>query len=175
MLAFLFSRVRDPRGAQGVRYPLGPMLHRAVLATLAGCDGIRSMERWCGQHHEEINAILGTHWRKAPSFGTWQLLFKALGNTDFEPALGTVPAQAGEMLHIDGKALCGSVKKGSPMTFITSVFRGVDKVALTTRCHGRGGEVEAARAALAHLSEKGNLKGVWLTFDALHTQKKQLI
>jgi hypothetical protein len=144
-----------------------------VLAQLAGADGIRSMTRWCVQHHRSLNELLGTRWERAPDFSTWRVLLKTLGKTDCSAALGTLPANAGDVLHIDGKALCGSVKNGSPITFMTSIFRGVDRVALTTRYHGEGEEAEAARQALERLCAAGNLKGVWFTFDALHTQKKQ--
>lgn len=171
MLTFMFSRLKDPRGGQGRSYPLGPLLQRAVLASLAGCDGIRSMTRWCKQHHEDLNLLLGTRWLKDPSHFLWGKLFHSLGETDFEPVLGTLPTQAGDVLHVDGKALCGSTKKGSPMAFMTSIFREIDAVALATVCHGKGEEGQAARAALGRLQETGSLKGTWLTFDALHTQK----
>lgn len=171
MLAFLFSRLRDPRGGQGRRYPLTPLLHRAVLATLAGCDGVRSMSRWCTQHHEDLNTLTGTRWERAPDGSTWRLLLHAMGKTDFEPALGTISSTAGAVIHVDGKALRGSVKGNSPMAFMTSLFRGVDGVALECVFHGKGHEAKAAREAIDRLSTTGNLKGVWMTFDALHTQK----
>jgi hypothetical protein len=171
MLNLMFNRLKDPRGGQGRRYPLRPLLDRAVLATLAGCDSLRSLVRWCDTHHEELNDLLRTSWATAPSFNAWRKVFKALGDTDFEPALGSCSGQ-GMVLHVDGKALRGSIKKGSPMTFLTSVFRDVDGIALMTLTHGKGEESAAAQEALARLKKAGSLTGAWLTFDALHTQKK---
>ena len=170
MLSLMFNRLKDPRGGQGRRYPLRPLLDRAVLATLAGCDSLRSLVRWCNTYHAELNVLLRTPWVTAPSFNAWRKVFKALGDTDFEPALGACSGE-GMVLHVDGKALRGSVKKGSALTFLTSVFRDVDGVALMTLTHGKGEEAAAARAALARLEEAGSLAGAWLTFDALHTQK----
>lgn len=146
MLSLMFNRFHDPRGGQGRRYPLRTLLDCAVLA-MAGCDSLRSLVRWCDTHHADLNALLRTSWPKSSSFHAWWGGHK-LGDTDFAPALGSCSGE-GMVLHVDGKALRGSVKKRSPMAFLTSVFRDEDGVALMTLTHGKGEEAQAARNALA--------------------------
>lgn len=58
MQSLMFSRIHDPRGGQGRQYPLTPLLHRVILALLAGADSIRAIARWCETHHEDLNAVL---------------------------------------------------------------------------------------------------------------------
>jgi hypothetical protein len=144
----------------------------ATLSLMAGSDSLRSMVRWCEVHRESLNLLLGTNWRSAPSLKAWHNLMGGLGANAFENALVALPAGT-PALHLDGKALRGSEKGGGARQYLTSVFQGLDSLVIDCVPHGPGGELEAAQKALARLASKGDLKGVWLTFDALHTQKKR--
>ena len=169
MLSLMFSRLHDPRGGQGRVYPLTPLLHRVILAVLAGADSIRAIARWCEAQHDDLNSLLGTRWKRSPHQASLSLAFKALAETDFRLALGEASGP-GLAFHLDGKTLRGSTKKGVLPTSLTSLVR-EDGIAVLALAHGPGGEAQAARDALARLESEGGLKGAWLTFDALHTQK----
>jgi hypothetical protein len=166
------SLLVDPRGGQGRRYPLGPCILMALLGTLAGCTSLRSLVRWCDHHREDLNTLIGTRWKRMPGESSWRWLFQRLPDIQWDAGIlpGTRP---GDVLHVDGKALRGSAKAGSALAYLTSLFRQSDGLVLGSLLHGTGGESTAAREALARLQDTGGLQGVWVTFDALHTQKKQ--
>lgn len=170
MMSLMLSRIKDPRGGQGRQYPLTPLMHRLILAVLAGADSLRAMARWCHEQHEDLNRLLGTRWEKEPSVNGWHVILKALAHTDFRMSVGEASGP-GLAFHIDGKVLRGSTKNRLLPVGLTSLIR-EDGVAVLAIAHRPGEEATIAREALRRLESEGGLKGAWLTFDALHTQKK---
>ena len=160
-----WTKVRDPR--RGSCYALPPLVIRATLAALAGARTLRETEAWNRRHHGALNALIGTRWKRSPSRNGWHKTLRALGRVDLTPAL--VEGGGTAALHVDGKALRGSVKGHRAMQMLLSVFTGERVVAMLP--FGKGHEPAAARAALAALQAEGSLAGCWVTFDAAHTQK----
>lgn len=160
-----WTRMRDSRA--GSRYPLPPLVIRAVLGVLSGCRTLRGLEAWSRTWHGELNTLLGTRWKTSPCWSGWRHVLNAIGEADFTAALA--PAAPGAALHVDGKALRGSSKGQAAMQMLLSVFDGEAVVAMLP--FGKGHEAARARQALATLQARGGLDGCWITFDAAHTQK----
>lgn len=65
----VFSELHDARRAQGKRYALEPLLCAIVMSMMAGANSLRTMELFIAERLPQLNALFGTCWRKAPSWG----------------------------------------------------------------------------------------------------------
>ncbi|SIT37835.1 hypothetical protein BN2476_140028 [Paraburkholderia piptadeniae] len=66
----IFSELGDRRKAQRKRYELAPLLCAVVLATVRGASSLREIAAFIDERLEELNRLLGTNCRKAPSWMT---------------------------------------------------------------------------------------------------------
>jgi hypothetical protein len=84
-----------------------------------------------------------------------------------------VPLEAGQVLSFDGKALASTIQDahGSDQDFVTVVSACLQQwdcvVGQLSFHHGESSEITTVRELLRQL----NVQGMWVTLDALHTQK----
>lgn len=164
-----FQRMRDPRGGQGRRYPLPVVMTLLVMALLSKATSLRAMSRWMAHHRVQLNQLLGLTWKSTPTEGCLRHMLARLSAKDFDSVLRSSYGTQGNLLQVDGKALRGRLKQHESFSYLCSVFQGVDEVVLAQTLHGPGHELSCAQALLEEL----DLTGSWVSFDALHTQKKQ--
>lgn len=164
-----FRAVRDPRAGMGRAYPLPALLTMMVLALIANTTGTRSMSRWMQLNRVGLNKMLGLSWKKTPTEGALRYLLKKIAATDLESAIRGTGRAHGQMLQVDGKALRGRLADHPGFDYLCTVFSAEREVVLAQTLHGAGHEIKAAEDLLQSL----DLSGQWVSFDALHTQKKQ--
>ncbi|MEL6195184.1 MAG: ISAs1 family transposase [Bacteroidota bacterium] len=170
--------VKDPRRAQGQRYPLNILLALMLMGTMAGRVGYRSVSRFCKQFEKELKKMFGlTH--GVPSHVTLSKTIEAVDLDELNQALNKwSKSQVSDYKNVavafDGKAVKSSVKDGTG--------KGQNFVALVNAyCHDRelvigslsfenkhGSEIEAFRELAAALE----LEGAIFTLDAKHDSKK---
>jgi hypothetical protein len=64
----VLSELGDRRKARGKRYELEALSCAIVLSMLAGANSLRKIEAFIDERLEQLNRLLGTNWRKAPSW-----------------------------------------------------------------------------------------------------------
>ena len=88
----------------------------------------------------------------------------------------TMPVEAGQVVSMDGKALGSTLKEccGTQQDFVMVVSACVQPwvwvIGQTCFHNGESSEITSVRQLLQQL----DMQGVWVTLDALHTQKNSL-
>lgn len=176
-LVEFFNQVPDPRRAQGQRFPLPAVLWMTFLAIAAGHQGPRKMAQF-GRSNAAFFAAYFDLRHGLPSYGVFRELLKALDDKALAQAFGrcfTPQAQAGDWLAGDGQSLCSTVchAQETSQSFASVVSLYCQRTGLTLAVQAytdkKTGELSVVRELLAGLQDRG----VVLTLDALHAQKKQ--
>jgi predicted transposase YbfD/YdcC len=182
-LASAFTRVRDPRRAASVTYPLAAVLSLAVAAILANHLSVLAIAQWGARQTGECVRRLGFPGGRTPCQSTLQRLFCKLDgqalaealSAHFAPVAVPLPAAAGSQgVAIDGKAQRGRLPfqlGGSPVHML-SAFCHEHGVVLAQepieRGEGKGAaELTVAPALVARVAWPGRV----LTGDALFCQR----
>jgi len=171
-----FEKILDPRGKQGIRYPLPAMLGIVMAAVLTGKTTLRAIARWAKKLTLEQLAELGVPKERgrAPSQTAMHDLFDKLPVQQVEDALGAwIKSQLGQdapiQIALDGKTLRGSAGAGYPALHLLAAFCvNVQGVLREEAVADKANEITAAKAMLGRLP----LKGVIVTGDAMFCQKE---
>lgn len=172
-------QVPDFRRPQGRRYPLAETLCMVVMSLMSGYCAYREIGRFLRGNRAELVDCLRLGRQRLPSHVTVRHL---LMHVDFEalaaafrgwaaPAAGA----AGRWLSIDGKSLRSTVREqgNARQDFVVLVSAFCQQTGLVEAAgrFGNGGqsEIGSVRELLGRLRGRGLL----LTLDALHCQKKQ--
>lgn len=175
-LAEFFTHVRDPRRAQGQRFPLPALLWMTFLAIATGSQGPRKMAQFCRSNAEFFTVYFGLR-HGVPSYGPLRELLQALDKDALAQAFGrwfSPQAQAGDWVAGDGQSLRSTVQgahtAGQSFASVVSLYcqRTGLTLALQDYTDKKTGELSVVRELLASLQNRG----VVLTLDALHAQKK---
>lgn len=169
--------VPDFRRAQGRRYPLAETLCMLVMSIMSGCCAYREMGRFLRHNQQELVQCLGLSRRQLPSHVTIRhvlvhLDFKALAMAFRRWAGGQGPRH----LSIDGKSLRSTVSEhdNAQQNFVVLVSAFCQQTGLIEEVerfeNGKQSEIASVRSLLGRMQQRGLL----LTLDALHCQKKQL-
>lgn len=176
-LAEFFHQVRDPRRPQGQRFPLPAFLWMAFLAIASGYRGPRKMAQFGRSNAAFFTAYFGLR-HGLPSYGAFRDLLQALDKDALAQAFGrwfTPQAQAGDWVAGDGQSLCSTVcgAHQANQSFVSVVSLYCQRTGLTLAVQDdtdkKTGELSVVRELLAGLQDRG----VVLTLDALHAQKKR--
>ena len=175
-LTKFFNQVPDPRRAQGQRFPLPAFLWMTFLAVASGCPGYRAMGRFAKSNAGFFQAHFGL--RRVPSHVSFRSLLQSLDkaflyqafNQHFAPHL-----QAGDWVAGDGQSLRSTVSdaQGAGQQFVSVVSLYCQRTGLTAAVRDytdkKTGELGVLRELLPLLQDRG----VVVTLDALHGQKKR--
>lgn len=170
-------QVPDFRRAQGRRYPLAETLCMMVMSIMSGQCAYREMGRFLRHNQRELVYCLGLSRQQLPSHVTIrhvlvQLDFKALAMAFRRWAAGQGPRR----LSIDGKSLRSTVSEygNERQNFVALVSAFCQQTGLIEEVerfeNGKQSEISSVRELLGRMQQRGLL----LTLDALHCQKKQL-
>jgi predicted transposase YbfD/YdcC len=178
------TAVVDPRRREARQYVLASMLALLVLATIAGCRGLRPVVAWARDLPVAVVLGLGFTRGRVPARSTLAAVIERVDMAVVSEVmtawladrLTTAQAQdAGGRVQVsvDGKAIRGARHDGAgraPMQL--AVFATDPGVVLATAeiapGPGKGGEIAAAKVALDQI---GSIDGWVVTGDALHTVK----
>lgn len=173
-----FEQVADHRKASGLRTPLPALLCMITMSYLSGFTGYRATATFMKGHEATFKKMFDL---KHPPIGKTQLrtVLQGLDFTSINKAFhkwisSFVSIEKGEWLSGDGKALAstiqdahGNAQEYELMVRLFSQKLGIVTHSATTK--SKSTELKAMQALLKTLE----LKGVIITLDALHCQKKQ--
>ena len=133
------------------------------------------------RHQQEVAELFGLAKAKVSSYSTLRDMAQHVDALKVAElfmtwANQTMPVEAGQVVSMDGKALGSTLKEccGTQQDFVMVVSACVqpwDGVIGQTCLHnGESSEITSVRQLLQQL----DMQGVWVTLDALHTQKNSL-
>ena len=172
-----FEQVEDPRKLSGLRNPLPALLSMVVMSYLSGYTGYRATAVFMKGNRE---AFMDMFDLKHRPLGHTQLRtifqrldFDSINQAFFRWINSFVTIEKGEWLSGDGKALASTVKNtfNSAQDFELMVRLFSQKLGLVLQSRtttNKSGEQKALQDLLKALEQKG----VIITLDALHCQKK---
>jgi hypothetical protein len=177
LLGGLFSGLVDYRKANH-RYEQEPLLCGLLLAILSGATSLRKMELFLHERLEQLNALFGTSWKKAP---TWVGIRRFLLTLDVAALEEVVRRQAARQrqdkvgrrwIAMDGKALRGSASRVQDQRArqLVAALSQEDLIILGhVEVDDKSNEIPAVQSLIESLEIAGGI----ITLDALHCQKKR--
>jgi len=177
------TAIKDPRRAQGLRTDLEQIFYMVVIGYLCGYRGYRELKNFCDSESDIFIKELSLR-HGIPSHVTfWQVLTN-VNDQEMIQAFNKwsesyVPLEKSSFLSGDGKVLGSTVinanGKNQDFQAIVSLFAQESGLVRSVEDY-RNKAKETGEAKVARfLIDKLNGMGMIFTFDALHTQKKQLI
>jgi len=166
------ERVPDPRFRRGRRYSLASVLALAVCAMACGARSLYAIAQWGRDHRELVCEALGIQRLTTPDSATLHRIFRHLDVGAFEQVLGEWLCARGlksdEAIALDGKTLRGIHGDQVPGVHLVAAFGHCSGIVLTQEAApGKGQELAAVKAVLAHLDLQGHV----VTGDALLAQR----
>lgn len=161
-------------------YPLWVILVLVVMGTMSGCTGYRALADFVNRHQPTLLEVMNLPYTRLPSLSTLRRIMVRVDFVSFTEAFNQWAQEhcapiASEQVPLDGKGISVSLRDYDQayQDFVSivsafSVQQGV-VVGLESMRNKDCSEIKTAEVLL----EKLQLKGVCLTLDALHTQKKQ--
>ena len=178
LLAKLES-LADSRRAEGKRHSVGLVVLLSMMGVISGYSSYRAIGGFILANQQELSQRLGVKENRLPSYSTVRrvlmgLVVKELSEilTDWQQAF-TDSGAFYKWLHLDGKALKGTVKNygESKQDFINVVslfYAPAREVVASQSFHNKAeSEITVARQVIKKIAEKH----VVFTADALHAQK----
>lgn len=175
-LAARLSQLTDTRKKRGKIYPLGMILTLVILAKLSGEDKPSGIAEWIRLRSDSFITIFNFKHQRMPCLNIirW-VLEKIVSLEQLEKILNrylheTYGGQESELLTMDGKAMRGTIPKGST--------RGVHLLAVYLPSEGivlkqvEVGVKENEISAAPKLIEELNLKNKIICADAMQTQRQ---
>jgi hypothetical protein len=165
---------KDPRKRRGVRHKIESILATGICAVLAGARNLTAMAEWSADQPKETLLRLGSKRGKPPSERTYRRIFGSIDVEELDRRTGhwlqeQQRLQAGTGLALDGKTACGSADGEKAATHLLSaVVHGSGVVVGQVAVESKTNEITRVEPLLDSL----DIKGVVVTADALHTQKK---
>lgn len=165
--------VRDPRRRNGMRHPGRALLAAAICAVLSGCRSVQAIAEWAAGQPESVRRTLGFNRKTSPSEKTFRTYLQRIDSERLAVVFGDwfakeVEKERASALAVDGKTVRGSKQGGQPAVQLISAVTHQDGVTFGQMVIEGGNEIGAANRLLAAL----NIRGMTITFDALHTQRE---
>lgn len=177
-LSNFFVNLADPRRKQGQRYPFEAFLWMIFLSVASGYTSSRKIATFCKAHHLFFTNYFGLEYGVPSHVSVFKLL-RDLDNSSFADQFNAfmLPETAslvGDWIAGDGQTLRSTVVCASSSEqnccSIVSLF--CQKTGLTLALTHYLNKKEGEQANLRTLLDNLRNKGVILTLDALHCQKK---
>lgn len=170
--------VPDWRRKRKVQYPLWLMLLMTLLGVMSGYTSLRGLADFMQRHQQEVAELFNLSQARLPSYSTLHDMAQhvdvfALTEVFLLWAKQALPLQPGQVLSLDGKALASTLKDthGAQQDFVSVVSACVQQcdwvIGQLSFHNGQSSEITSVRQLLQQL----DATGVWVTLDALHTQK----
>jgi hypothetical protein len=171
LVPHLLAHVPDPRERK--QYSWSCILVGLMGGILAGETTVKGIAAWAKALPEHVMERIGGRWKKGrrtmPVSNTYRYALEHADLDAFTAAVRSWLATngidwAGDLIHVDGKALAGSRKRGAGVN-TAAAFVGAHRALIAMAVHA-GDERDAVRRCLKQL----DLRGCTVTGDALHTE-----
>jgi len=169
-----FAEVRDPRVKRNREHLLEEILLIAIAAVLSGAESWNDIEDYGHAKLEWLRTFL-TLPSGIPSHDTFNRVFAALDAGELEKGFvawvsSIAKLTAGEVVAIDGKALCGTRETGKKtLVHMVSAWANANRLVLAQRrVEEKSNEITAIPKLLAVLE----LSGTVVTIDAMGCQRE---
>ncbi|WP_431964880.1 ISAs1 family transposase [Actinacidiphila sp. bgisy160] len=176
-LAEVLAAVPDPRRARGRRYLIGTLLALCLVAVLGGARSLAQIARYATTASEEVRAELGLQ-HATPDASTLGRLLARIDGDALDDAVGAWLArhaadpvrEDGVLvgLAVDGKSVRGSRTDEVTVHLLAAALHESQTVVAQRQVAAKSNEIPAFASLLARL----DLRGVVVTADAMHTQRK---
>lgn len=173
-----FNSIDDFRRSQGQRYELPPLLWMIFLAIASGYNGYRPIATFAKANNDFFVSFFKLK-RRVPSHVTFRKILTSLNSKDiiekFNEWSKNQDLQPGDWLSGDGKSLKSTVvnSKDSQQDFASVVSLYCQKTGLSFQIQDYKNKKISEGQVLRDLLPSLKDKGVIISLDALHTQKKQ--
>lgn len=178
LLVSQLKSIPDWRRGRAVQHPLWLMLLMTLLGVMSGYSSLRGLADFMQRHQQEVADYFDLPKAKLPRYSTIRKMMQSVDShavaqafQNWVQAAGSV--EAGQAVSMDGKALGSTIEDchGQQQDFVMVVSACVQSwagvIGQVSFQNGKTSEIGAVRTLLEQL----NLKGVWVTLDALHCQK----
>lgn len=180
-LAQLLCQFKDTRRKQGRRHSVGNILLIVILSNMNQYYGYRGIEDFCKRYKVELNQALGFPRHGLPSYSSvrrvmMNLDFDALSSIFYHWVKGKSVISRDEWLQIDGKGMKGTMTDYASryQNFVSLVSLFANRLGLVLTARQMNNRQESEILTVQRLIAQLDLKGMVLTMDALHCQKKLL-
>lgn len=171
----LLADVKDPRRAQGRRYPLSSVLVTALLAMVCGADDAMAIERWSAKNEDWLSTFLALP-QGTPGQDVYLSVFAALEPSSLQGVLrawaDVVAVKLKGMPHhiaVDGKTSrrSGDAAQGvAPIHTVSAWLSEQGLVLASQQTEQKSNEIKAIPELLKTIC----LKGATITIDAMGCQ-----
>ena len=168
-----FAELKDPRVERNRDHLLEEILLIAIAAVLSGAESWNDIEEYGKSKREWLQTFL-TLPHGIPSHDTFNRVFSALDPEELEKGFvawvsSIAKLTAGEVVAIDGKALCGTRQSGNKaIVHMVSAWAESNGLVLGQR---KVDEKSNEITAIPKLLEALELSGTVVTIDAMGCQK----
>lgn len=167
------SAIEDPRHPSYVKYPLSDILIIIMCAVLCGLDTLGDLVIYAQSRKEFFAEALGIE--HIPSKATFARVLSMIDGKEIGNAVvdllrnrfGTV----GEVVAVDGKAICSTAKPGNPhgaLQILSAYLTDSGVILGQEAVHEKTNEIPVFQEMLTYL----DVEGKTITADAMHCQRE---
>ena len=167
------SKIEDPRHQSYVKHSLADILIIIMCGVLSGLDTLGDLVIYAKSKQEFLSNVLEV--RQIPSKATFARVLNLVDGKKIGEAILDILRErfgtAGEVIAVDGKAICGTAKPDQPHTAlqILSAYITESGVVLAQEAiHEKTNEIPVFQEMLTYL----DVKGKTVTADAMHCQRE---
>lgn len=167
------SSIEDPRHQSYVKYALADILIIIMCAVLCGLDTLGDLVIYAKNREEFLTKELGIE--KVPSKATFARILSMVDGKQIGEAIinilhdrfGTV----GEVVAVDGKAICSTTKPGNPhsaLQILSAYVTSSGVILAQESIHEKTNEIPVFQEMLTYM----DVAGKTVTADAMHCQRE---
>ena len=167
------SAIEDPRHQSYVKYRLADVLIIIMCAVLCGLDTLGDLVIYAKNKEEFFAKELGIE--TIPSKATFGRILSMIDGKQIGDAIIDVLhsrfGTAGEVIAVDGKAICSTTKPGNPhsaLQILSAYMTSSGIVLAQESIHEKTNEIPVFQEMLTYL----DVKGKTVTADAMHCQRE---
>lgn len=167
------SAIEDPRHQSYVKYPLADIVIIIMCAVLCGLDTLGDLVIYAQSKEEFLSKELGI--AKIPSKATFARVLSMVDGKQIGDAILDVLhsrfGTAGEVIAVDGKAICSTSKPGEPhsaLQILSAYITSSGIILAQESIHEKTNEIPVFQEMLTYM----DIKGKTITADAMHCQRE---
>lgn len=167
------SRIEDPRHPSYVKHRLADVLIIIMCGVLCGLDTLEDLTVYAKSKADFLREIFGIE--KIPSKATFGRILSMVDGKEIGEAILDVLHErfgtSGEVIAVDGKAICSTAKGGNPHKALRILSAYVTDSGITLAqetIHEKENEIPVFQEMLTYLNVEDKL----ITADAMHCQRE---
>lgn len=167
------AAIEDPRHQSYVKYPLADILIIIMCSVLCGLDTLGDLVIYAKNKEEFLKKGLGI--KKIPSKATFARILSMIDGKQIGDAIIDVLhsrfGTAGEVIAVDGKAICSTANPGNPhsaLQILSAYITSSGIILAQESIHEKTNEIPVFQEMLTYL----DVEGKTVTADAMHCQRE---